>query len=184
MTTNEYMELQKRNVRDEFKDVPTEEIRETLKKTAFPYAVAVEHWKGDFNLSTVLRNANAFNALEVFYVGGKKDWDRRGSVGTHHYTDITFVPTLEEFKKLAETYTIIGIDCIPGSVSINNVNWQPNTLLVFGEEGTGLTPEMVAICSKIVHINQYGSVRSLNAGCASAIAMFSITNHFAEMEMI
>jgi len=163
--------LWERNVADHFKDKSTEEIKQTLQNTAMPFAVCFENWLGDFNISTGIRNANAFNAREVFYVGNKK-WDRRGAVGVHNYTSVTFLPTIDDLIKLQEKYIIIGIDNVPGSVPLSTYQWQPNTLMVFGEEGAGLTPAMQSLCRDIVYIEQYGSVRSLNCGTSSGIIMY------------
>jgi tRNA G18 (ribose-2'-O)-methylase SpoU len=44
--------------------------------------------------------------------------------------------------------------------------------MVFGQEQEGLTEELLARCEKITFIHQYGSVRSLNVGVASGIAMY------------
>lgn len=163
--------LWERNVIDKYKGLPDEEIRADLQRTAFPFAVCFEGWIGDFNKGTGIRNANAFNAKEVFYVGDKK-WDRRSAVGVHNYTPVTFLPTIDDFIKLREKYTIIGIDNIPGSVPLSSYQWKPNSLMVFGEEGAGLTPAMQALCQDIVYIEQFGSVRSLNCGTASGIIMY------------
>lgn len=159
-----------RNVVDHFKDLSDDEIKQYLKATAFPYAVLFESWLGDFNTSTGIRNANAFNAEAVYYVGNRK-LDRRGAVGTYKYTEVNFLPTLDDVVGLKKQYTFIGVDNVPGSVSIDNFEYPERPLFVFGEEGTGLTPQMMSMCEKIVYIPQFGSVRSINCGCASAIVM-------------
>lgn len=165
------------NVADHLKGKTIEEIKQHLQSTAFPFAVCMEHIIGDFNMGTVIRNANAFNAKEVFYVGEKK-WDKRSAVGVYNYTDVQWVPTVEEFKKLAERYTIVGIDNVPGAVSLRGYHWPHNPLMVFGEEGTGLTPEMLALCQVVVEIPMFGSVRSLNCGTASGIMMYDFYSKF------
>ncbi|MBE1874428.1 TrmH family RNA methyltransferase [Myceligenerans pegani] len=66
---------------------------------------------------------------------------------------------------------IIGIDNIPGSVPIEGHDLPPRCILLFGQESTGLTPEAQAVCDVVLHITQYGSTRSVNAGAAAAIAM-------------
>src|ERR1700722_14124240 len=68
------------NVQDHFKDKTTEEIRQTLRETASPFSILIENVIGDFNISTVIRNANGFNAREVFYIGERR-FDRRGCCG-------------------------------------------------------------------------------------------------------
>jgi tRNA G18 (ribose-2'-O)-methylase SpoU len=174
----DHYRLWERNVADRFKSMPDEEVKSELKKTSHPFAVCFEHWIGDFNMGSGIRNANAFNAKEVFYIGDHK-WDRRSAVGVYNYTEVQWIPTIEDFKKLKEKYRIIGIDNIPGkSFSIRHMNWPSNTLMVFGEEGTGLTPAMQELCEMIVEIPMYGSVRSLNCGVASGIVMYDFTEKF------
>lgn len=165
------------NVADHLKGKTIEEIREILKRSSFPFAVCFEHWAYDFNIATGIRNANAFGAKEVFYVGDKR-WDRRGAQGVYHYTDIHWLSTIEELLKLKEKYTFVGVDNVPGSVSINSHKWEKDTLLIFGEESTGLTPEMQKLCSTIVYIPMFGSVRSINCGTASGIAMNDFVSRF------
>jgi tRNA G18 (ribose-2'-O)-methylase SpoU len=169
------------NVADRFKGNTVENIKQSLKETANPFAVCVEHLINDFNLGTVIRNANAFNAKKVFYLGDKK-WDKRSAVGVYNYTDVHWLPTVEDFIKLKEQYVIVGIDNVPGSVSISSYNWKPNTLLVFGEEGVGLTPTMQSMCQDIVEIPMYGSVRSLNCGVASGIVMHDFVSKIKNIQ--
>jgi tRNA G18 (ribose-2'-O)-methylase SpoU len=166
-----------RNVADHLKEKSEEEIKQILRETTHPFAVCFEHWIGDFNMATGVRNANAFNAKEVFYIGDRK-WDRRAAVGVHNYTEVQWIPTIEDFIKLGEKYVIVGIDNVPGSVPISSYRWPENTLMVFGEEGPGLTPAMQSFCKDIVHIEMFGSVRSFNCGSASAIAMYDFVSKY------
>lgn len=163
------------NVADHFKNLTVEEIRAKLEQTAFPFAVCAENVIGDFNLGTLIRNANAFNAKEIFYVGNKK-FDKRGAVGVHNYSNIKWIPTLDELLELKKKYVFVGIDNVPGAIPISSHCWQKNTLLFFGEEGLGLTPTSQKLCDKMVYIEQYGSVRSLNVGTASGIIMHHLVH--------
>lgn len=172
ISKDEHYRRWNRNVADRFKSKSEEEIKEELVATAHPFAVCFEHWIGDFNMAAGVRNANAFNVKEVFYIGDKK-WDKRAAVGVHNYTDVQWLESVEDFVKLKERYTIIGIDNVPGkSLSIRHTHWPHNTLMVFGEEGVGLTPAMQEMCEYIVEIPMFGSVRSLNCGVASGIVMY------------
>jgi tRNA G18 (ribose-2'-O)-methylase SpoU len=181
----DHFRLWERNVTDLFKDKSEEEIKEELQKTAHPFAVCFEHWIGDFNMGSGIRNANAFNAKEVFYLGDKK-WDRRSAVGVYNYTPVQWLPTAEDLIKLQERYVIVGIDNVPGSVPLRHYRWPHNTLMVFGEEGVGLTPGVQSFCRDIVEIEMYGSVRSLNCGVASGIVMHDLlekmNNSYAHLD--
>lgn len=169
------------NVADHFKDKSTEEINDVLRQTANPFSVLMEHWQGDFNISTMIRNANAFNARKVFYLGRKK-FDRRGTVGTHHYVDLSFLRTHDELKALKDKFTFVCFDNVEGSVPLDQFVWPQNPLIIFGEEGAGITKETLAMADHTVAITQFGSVRSLNVGTASGIAMFDFMRKYNEIK--
>ena len=166
-----------RNVVDKYKSWPTESIKRDLQRTANPFAVCMEHWQGDFNISTLIRNANAFNAEKVFYLG-KRRFDRRGTVGTHHYVDLVFLDGgVSELVTLKNQYTIVAVDNnVSNTHKLDKFDWQSlekPPLMVFGEEGVGVTEETLKIADYSVEISQYGSVRSLNVGTSSGILMYS-----------
>ena len=156
----------------------TELVKKDLQQSSFPIAVLMENFAGDFNIGTVIRNANAFNAKEVFYLGRKR-YDRRGTVGTHNYTDITHLSSIEKLSELKERYTLVGLEnSVDGAIAMDKFEWPSNPLLIIGEEGIGITPETLSLCDSCVYISQYGSVRSLNAGVASGIALNDfVTKH-------
>jgi tRNA G18 (ribose-2'-O)-methylase SpoU len=159
------------NVADHFKDKTKEQIKQTLKDTAYPFSVCAEHIIGDYNLGSIIRTANAHNAKEFFYVGDKK-YDKRSTVGSHNYLDVQWLSTIDEMKNLSNKYIMIGIDNIPGSISLYDYKFKPDTCFVFGEEGVGLTPTSQELCKDIIHIPQFGSIRSLNVGTAAGIIMY------------
>jgi tRNA G18 (ribose-2'-O)-methylase SpoU len=175
--------IQECNVADHYKNDrlvkwTTELIREDLQSKAFPYAVLMENFQGDFNLSSVIRSTNAFNGREVFFLGNKQ-WDRRGTVGTHHYTDVKRLKNRDELLKLKDTYTFVALEnTVPASVALHDFEWPRNPLLVLGEEGVGITPETLALCDHFVFIPQFGSVRSLNAAVAGSIAMHDFVTKY------
>jgi len=170
-----------RNVVDKYKSMTDDMIKKDLKKTVNPIAVCMEHWKGDFNISTLIRNANAFNIEKVYYLG-KKRIDRRGCVGTHHYTDIQYLDNgLCDLVDLKNKYTFIAIDNnVSKTHKLRQFDWnklEKPPLVFFGEEGCGLTEEVLNLADYRIEIEQYGSVRSLNVGTASGIVLFECVQH-------
>ena len=168
--------LWSRNVVDRYKSWSTESIKKDLQRNSNPFAVCMEHWQGDFNISTLMRNANAFNAREVFYFG-KKRFDRRGTVGSHHYIHFTHLQRgIPELLALKERYTIIGIENnVSNTHKLSKFDWlslEKPPLMLFGEEGVGLTKESLELADYCIEIPQYGSVRSLNVGTSSGIIMY------------
>ena len=158
-----------RNIIDYYHYWTNEAIKADLDSKRFPFAVLCCNVHGDYNLSTVVRCCNAFLAREIFIYGRKK-WDKRGAVGTHHYE--RFHHVREEFElDLIKGYTWIGIDNVETALPIDEFKWPETPLLCFGEEHVGVPKEVLARCKNVVYIRQYGSVRSLNVGVAAGIAI-------------
>jgi len=55
---------------------------------------------------------------------------------------------------------------------LKDYDWKPNSLLVLGEEGCGIAPEVLELLDHRVEIPSLGSVRSLNVASAASIAMY------------
>ena len=142
-----------------------------------PFHVAIENWGHDFNIGSVVRTANAFNAA-AFHIVGKRRWNRRGAMVTDRYQHELHHPSVADLVAWAASagsggtgIPLIGIDNVPGSVPLETYDLPRECVLVLGQEGPGLTPEMLAACDVVLHIEQFGSTRSINAGAAGAIAM-------------
>ena len=171
----------RRNVVDRFRYWSLEAIVAELDTRRHSFAVAIENWQHDLNIGTVVRTANAFLAREVIIVGRRR-WNRRGAMVTDRYQHVRYVPDAGELAGYAanEGYEVVGIDNLPGSVPLEAFPLPANALLLFGQEGTGLTGEARAAASVVCSIAQYGSTRSINAGVAAGIAMHAwIRQHAA-----
>jgi len=162
----------RRNVLDRYRYWTRAAIVADLDTRRHSFHVAIENWQHDFNIGTVVRNANAFLAREVHIIG-KRRWNRRGAMVTDRYQHIRHHPTVAEFVawSAGEDLPVLGIDILPGSRPLESAALPERCVLVFGQEGPGLSTEMQAACSKIYSIAQFGSTRSINAGVASGIAM-------------
>lgn len=164
----------RRNVIDQYRYWSREAIIEDLDTRRHSFHVAIENWEHDFNIGTVVRNANAFLAGGVHIVG-KRRWNRRGAMVTDRYQHVHHHGDFAAFAQWAASASlpIIGIDNIEGSVPIETQDLPRACVLLFGQEGPGLTPEAQAVSERICAITQYGSTRSMNAGVASGIAMYA-----------
>lgn len=165
----------RRNVADHYRYWSVEAIVADLDTRRHPFHVAIENWAHDLNIGSVVRTANAFNAAGVHIVGRRR-WNRRGAMVTDRYLHVTHHPDAEALAEWVRTVTpgglpIVGIDNVPGSVPIEGYALPRECVLLFGQESTGLTAEAQAACDVVLHITQYGSTRSINAGAAAAIAM-------------
>jgi tRNA G18 (ribose-2'-O)-methylase SpoU len=172
-----------RNVTDGYRYWSVDAIVEDLDSRRHGFQIAIENWEHDFNIGTVVRNANAFLAARVHVIGDRR-WDRRGAMSTHRYQHIEHHPDIESFAAWAQAQDlpIVAIDNVSGSVPIEKARLPKNCVLLFGQEGPGLSEQALTAASLICEITQYGSTRSLNAGVASGIAMFAWTLQHAERE--
>ena len=159
-----------RNVVDKYRYWRLEAIVADLDLTRHDFHVAVENWGHDFNIGSVIRTANAFNA-KAFHIVGKRRWNRRGAMVTDRYQHEFHHPSVADLVAWAGDLPLIGIDNIPGSTPIETAALPRACVLVFGQEGPGLSQEMQQACENVLHIEQFGSTRSINAGAAAAIAM-------------
>lgn len=159
-----------RNVVDYYKYWTEESIKADLRTKHNNFSVLITNKFNDFNIGSVVRNSNAFCAKEVI-IYGNKNFDRRGTVGAHLYTNLKHVRFTDELD-IGDS-VIVGVDNLEGSVPIEDFEWpQQHVIMAFGQETTGLTEEIIKLCDHMVYIKQYGSVRSLNVGVASGIAMY------------
>jgi len=163
-----------RNVIDEFKDLSNEEIHRRIQDRSNGFAVLMTHVSGDFNIGTVLRSANSHGVKDFYYYGRKK-FDRRGCVGVHNYTQMQFLNTFEDVKRIKENYSLVALENnISGVVSLPDFDWyfgKPPCIVV-GEECHGIPAEILDLCDSFVEIPSFGSVRSMNVGSAASIAMY------------
>jgi tRNA G18 (ribose-2'-O)-methylase SpoU len=167
----------RRNVVDRYRYWRHEAIVADLDRSRHAFHVAVENWGHDFNIGSVIRTANAFNAA-AFHIIGRRRWNRRGAMVTdryqhehHHATVADFLGWAASAGRGGGRLAVVGIDNLPGSMPLETAALPRECVLVFGQEGPGLSPEVRAACDAVLHIEQFGSTRSINAGAAAAIAM-------------
>ena len=172
----------RRNVADRYRYWRHDAIVAELDTRRHPFHVAIENWQHDFNIGTVVRTANAFLAAEVHIIGRRR-WNRRGAMVTDRYLHVRHHPTIAEFTAWAEGegLPVVGIDILPGSVPIETTTLPERCVLLFGQEGPGLSPEAREASGMVCSIAQFGSTRSINAGVAAGIAMHNWIRHWADI---
>lgn len=157
---------------DEYRYWSVEAIVADLDRRRHPFHVAVENFDHDLNIGSVVRTANAFLAAEIHIVGRRR-WNRRGAMVTDRYQHLRHHSSAAELAAAAaaESLPLIGVDNLPGAVPLETYDLPRRCILLFGQEGPGLSAAARTACSAIVSITQFGSTRSVNAGAAAAIAM-------------
>ena len=163
----------RRNVLDKYRYWKLEAIVADLNSKRHKLEIAIENWQHDLNIGSIVRTANAFNVNAVHIVG-KRDWNKRGAMVTDRYLTVIHHPTIEEFARYCDenSLPIIGIDNVPDSKRLESADLPEKCVLLFGQEGAGMSEEAVDKCQVLYAIEQYGSTRSMNASAAGAIAMY------------
>lgn len=173
----------RRNVLDRYRYWTVEAIVADLDPRRHPFHVAIENWQHDLNIGTVVRTANAFLAAEVHIVG-KKRWNRRGAMVTDRYQHLRHHATVEAFVDWTDEHGLprVGIDNLPGAAPLETSPLPRSCVLVFGQEGPGLSPAMKDAVTECRSIAQFGSTRSINAGVAAGIAMHTWIRTHADLD--
>jgi tRNA G18 (ribose-2'-O)-methylase SpoU len=162
----------RRNVADRYRYWRTEAIVADLDRRRHSFHVAVENWSSDRNIGAVVRNANAFLAAEVHIVGRRR-WNKRGAMVTDRYQHLRHHADLDELAAWARSQGLglVGVDNIEGAVMLDAASLPRAGVLLFGQEGPGLSERARQLVDWVVAIRQYGSTRSVNAGVASGVVM-------------
>jgi tRNA G18 (ribose-2'-O)-methylase SpoU len=163
-----------RNVVDKYKNMPIEEIVNDLDSHGVELEIGIENLERDFNMGTIVRSANAFGVRHV-HVIGRRQWNKRGAMMTDKYLHVHYHSDVAAFElAMGERgRVIIAVDNIDGSEPLASADLPSNAVLVFGQEGPGISPELIGVASKTVAIEQFGSTRSVNVGVAAGIVMYA-----------
>ena len=170
----------RRNVIDAYRYWRLDAIVADLDTRRNPLHVAIQNWEHDFNIGSIVRTANAFNATAV-HILGRRRWNRRGAMVTDRYQHVRHHEDVAAFTAWAQDagIPIIAVDNVAGSVALDRAELPERCALLFGQEGPGLSPEAVAAASGVVEITQYGSTRSINASAAAAVVMYEWCRRWA-----
>ncbi|MET4099042.1 tRNA G18 (ribose-2'-O)-methylase SpoU [Agrococcus sp. UYP10] len=170
----------RRNVVDRYRYWRMEAIVADLDTRRHPFHVAIENWQHDLNIGSIVRTANAFTASAVHIVG-KRRWNRRGAMVTDRYQRIEHHESVDALVAWASgaALPIVAVDNTPGSVPVDASPLPERCVLLFGQEGPGLTDAAIAAADAHVAIRQFGSTRSINAAAAAAIVMHEWVREWA-----
>ena len=162
----------RRNVVDRYRWWTMEAIVADLDQHRHPFHVAVENWQHDMNIGSIVRSANAF-AADTVHIVGRRRWNKRGAMVTDRYQHVMNHPDVETFVAWAreQRLPVLGVDNVEGSVPVETFDLPERCVLLFGQEGPGLSPEAVEASEALLAISQFGSTRSINASAAAAVVM-------------
>ncbi|TWX34008.1 RNA methyltransferase [Frigoribacterium sp. ACAM 257] len=162
----------RRNVVDRYRYWTLEAVVADLDQQRNPFHVAIENWQHDMNIGSIVRSANAF-AADTVHIIGRRRWNKRGAMVTDRYQHVVHHPDVATFVAWArdQRLPVVAVDNVDGSVPLETLALPERCVLLFGQEGPGLSPESLEAADVVVEISQFGSTRSINASAAGAIVM-------------
>lgn len=161
-----------RNVIDEYKHMPIEEIVADLDAHGVELEIAIENLERDFNMGTIVRSANAFGVRHV-HVIGKRQWNKRGAMMTDKYLHLHYHLTIDDFVAAMSSKALVVIDNVRESKPLSQTRLPQHCVMIFGAEGPGVSSELREHAVQMIAIEQFGSTRSVNVGVAAGIAMYA-----------
>ncbi|WP_296193885.1 TrmH family RNA methyltransferase [uncultured Microbacterium sp.] len=170
-----------RNVVDKYRYWSMAAIVADLDARRHPFHVAIENWQHDLNIGSIVRSANAFLA-DTVHIVGRRRWNKRGAMVTDRYQHVVHHESIADLVAWAESegLAIVAVDNVEGSVPVQRAELPERCVLLFGQEGPGLSPEALEAASLAVEIAQYGSTRSINAAAAAAVVMYEWCRRYAD----
>jgi len=141
-----------------------------------PLAVVAAGLQDPGNLGTLVRSAEAFGASGVIALPGTVSiWNAkalRASSGSAFRLPVVFAREAETFAALKE-HGVQILATVPGrGESIIAVDLSKGSALLIGNEGSGLSAELLAQADGLVTIPCPGPVESLNAAVAASVVLY------------
>ena len=131
------------------------------------------------NLGTIIRTAVAAGVKGIFLMKGTvdpfNDKTVRSTMSALHkiplYEDVT-LSMLNDI--VAESNMTPYVTALEDSELYYSVEYAKRTMLVLGNEGNGVTPEVMNLCTNRIMIPMYGDIESLNVSVAAALCMYKV----------
>ena len=131
------------------------------------------------NLGTIIRTAVAAGVKGIFLMKGTvdpfNDKTVRSTMSALHkiplYEDVT-LSMLHDI--VAESNMTTYVTALEDSEPYHSVDYAKRTMLVLGNEGNGVTPEVMNLCTNRIMIPMYGDMESLNVSVAAALCMYKV----------
>lgn len=140
-------------------------------------AVILENIQDPGNVGTVLRTANAFGIPAVYLVGECADLYNpktvRATMGAIFRQRVAEL-TLEELRELSKVTPVYGAALRKDAVDIRKLDLS-GAAVAIGNEGSGLSEELLELCAGTVIIPMSPRCESLNAAVAASVAMWEMS---------
>lgn len=141
--------------------------------------VALDGVQDPGNLGTIIRTAVAAGAKGIFLLKGTVDPYNEKCVRST-MSALCNIPIFEDVT-LSEFYDFIKDNTIKTYVtSLENakpyhtISYAKRTMIILGNEGNGVSKEIIEMCDQAITIPMYGDIESLNVSIAAALCMYKV----------
>ena len=149
-----------------------------------PIVVVLDHVRSCNNVGSIFRTSDAMLVRKICLCGitaTPPDKEiHKTALGAENSVEWTYFKTTEEavVSLKNEGYTIIAIEQVEGSISLNNYRPAPDEklALIFGNEVKGVQQEVVNLCDKTIEIPQFGTKHSFNIAVSAGIVLWDLFN--------
>ena len=155
-----------------------ERLETVLNKRQPDLTIVLENVFDPHNISAVMRTCDAVGIQDIYILNNKipphRKWSDKASSSAakwltiHQFTDANecFVALRKNYKKIYTTH--LSSD----AVSLHELNLTEPVALVFGNEHSGVSDEIIAMADGNFIIPQVGIIKSLNISVACAVTLY------------
>ena len=173
----------------------SERLNNVLNKRQPNITVVLENVADPHNISAVMRTCDAIGVQDIYVLNTDiqrhKKWGAKSSssaakwLTVHQFTDVKSC-----FEALRKNYNKIYITHLAAdAVSLHQLDLTESVALVFGNEHSGVSDELIDLCDGNFIIPQVGIIKSLNISVACAVTLYeayrqkSIAGHYSKQQL-
>lgn len=141
--------------------------------------VALDGVQDPGNLGTIIRTAVAAGAKGIFLLKGTVDPYNEKCVRST-MSALCNIPIFEDIT-LSEFYDFIKdntiktyVTSLDNAKSYHTISYAKRTMVILGNEGNGVSKEIIEMCDQAITIPMYGDIESLNVSIAAALCMYKV----------
>lgn len=128
------------------------------------------------NVSAVIRTCDAVGVPAIHAVTDEGSFKAKitSSAGSAQFVDVHLHPTYADAVTglQGQGFQVLAAHLDPTAVDFREIDYTRPTCIVLGQEGPGVTPELLELCDRTFYIPMVGAVESLNVSVAAAVTLF------------
>lgn len=153
-------------------------LSQVLQRRQGNLTVVLENVSDPHNISAVMRTCDAVGVWEIYVLNTRiprhRKWGSKSSSSADKWIQVRQYEQVDEcFRAVRQRYDRILATCLSeGARDLYSLDLTCSTALVFGNEHSGVSPEVMALTDGSVVIPQMGMIRSLNISVACAVCLY------------